>query len=210
MAAQRLGVVPVEFAGGDVREILLVAPGGIVLQVEVYVLRQRSGGEGEAVAAGVLCGRGITADAVVVGHAVIAGPGLLVLLVVYAVGVALGCTAILLRYPLLHLYIKGDEAMKYGCIRIIVINTAYFLCGIMDVTVGSLRGIGYSLIPMFVSLLGVCGFRVAWIFTYFQSHKTMNVLFLSYPISWIVTFLAQITVYLLWMRKNRNAIMSRE
>lgn len=132
------------------------------------------------------------------------------LLFVTAVGVALGCTAILLRYPLLHLYIKGDEAMKYGCIRIIVINTAYFLCGIMDVTVGSLRGIGYSLIPMFVSLLGVCGFRVAWIFTYFQSHKTMNVLFLSYPISWIVTFLAQITVYLLWMRKNRNAIMSRE
>lgn len=131
------------------------------------------------------------------------------LLFVTTVGVALGCTAIFLRYPLLHLYIKGDEALKYGCIRIIAINSAYFLCGVMDVTVGSLRGIGFSLIPMFVSLLGVCGFRVAWIFTYFRSHRTMNTLFLSYPISWMVTFLAQITVYFLWRRKNRNAVMLR-
>ena len=129
------------------------------------------------------------------------------LLFVTAAGVALGCAAIVFRYPLLKLYIHGDRALEYGCVRIIAINSAYFLCGIMDVTVGSLRGIGFSLIPMFVSLIGVCGFRIAWIFTYFQSHRTMDVLFLSYPISWLVTFLAQITVYFIWRSHFRNSVM---
>lgn len=126
------------------------------------------------------------------------------LLFVFLAGAVLGGLVILLRVPLLRLYVHEAESIRYGCLRIITINSVYFLCGVMDVVVGSLRGIGFSLIPMFVSLAGVCGFRVFWIYTYFSSHRTMPTLFLSYPISWAVTFIAQLTVYLIWLRRNRN------
>ena len=127
------------------------------------------------------------------------------LLFVTLVGGTLGNLVVLLRVPLLHLYIKGEEAISYGITRIFFINVLYFLCGTMDVTVGCLRGIGYSLIPMFVSLAGVCGFRVIWIFTYFRAHRTLSMLFISYPISWFFTFAIQLLVFLIWNHKNRHS-----
>ena len=126
------------------------------------------------------------------------------LLFVTLVGGILGNLVVLLRMPLLRLYINGREALAYGCVRVISINTLYLFCGTMDVTVGCLRGIGYSLIPMFVSLAGVCGFRVIWIFTYFRSHRELSVLFASYPISWIFTFCVHLCVYAMWRSKHRE------
>lgn len=125
------------------------------------------------------------------------------LLYVTVVGGVLGNLVVLLRVPLLNLYISGAEAVSYGITRIFMINTLYFLCGTMDVAVGSLRGMGFSLVPMFVSLAGVCGFRVVWIFTYFRAHHTLSMLFISYPISWSVTFAAHLAVYFLWARRTR-------
>lgn len=127
------------------------------------------------------------------------------LLYVTLVGGVLGNLVVLLRVPLLNLYISGADAISYGITRIFMINTLYFLCGTMDVAVGSLRGMGFSLVPMFVSLAGVCGFRVVWIFTYFRAHHTLSMLFVSYPISWSVTFAAHLAVYFLWARKKRLA-----
>ena len=127
------------------------------------------------------------------------------LLYVTLVGGILGNLVVLLRVPLLHLYISGPEAISYGVTRIIGINTLYFFCGTMDVAVGCLRGVGFSLIPMFVSLAGVCGFRIVWIFTYFRSHHTLSVLFASYPISWTFTFAVHMLVFAIWWAKNRNA-----
>ena len=125
------------------------------------------------------------------------------LIFVTTAGVVFGSLAILLRYQLLGFYIKEEEAIRYACTRVITVNALYFLCGVMDVTVGCLRGIGFSLVPMFVSLIGVCGFRVAWIFSYFRSHRSFTTLFLSYPISWVVTFLAQLTVYFIWRNRHK-------
>ena len=63
----------------------------------------------------------------------------------------------------------------------------YFLCGVMDVLVGCIRGLGYAVMPMLVSLLGACVFRVIWIYTFFQWDRTLRTLYISYPISWGVT-----------------------
>lgn len=130
------------------------------------------------------------------------------LLYVALVGGVLGNLVVLFRVPLLNLYISGEEALSFGFTRIVMINTLYFLCGTMDVAVGSLRGMGFSLVPMFVSLAGVCGFRVAWIFTYFSAHRSLSVLFVSYPISWAATFTVHMLVYFLWARRTRLSARS--
>ena len=86
-------------------------------------------------------------------------------------------------------------------LRMSVICTTYFICGWMDTMVGSMRGIGYSVLPMIVSLTGACGLRVIWIFTIFAWQSTLTVLYLSYPVSWLVTATAHVICYLLVRRR---------
>ena len=88
-----------------------------------------------------------------------------------------------------------------GLLRLSVICTAYCLCGIMDVMVGELRGLGYAVLPMIVSLLGACGFRILWIFTVFQSHRSLWVLYISYPVSWVLTGAVHMVCYILIRKK---------
>ena len=126
------------------------------------------------------------------------------LLYVTLFGAGLGGVALLLRRPLLGIYTSSSEAIAYGCVRIGVICKTYFLCGIMDVLVGELRGIGFSLLPTVVSLLGVCGFRITWIYTYFQTHRTLETLYWSYPISWTITALLHLLTFLVWRHAHRN------
>lgn len=128
------------------------------------------------------------------------------LLFVTLIGGALGSVALLFQEQLLHLYNKDVDVIYYGCLRLKGICMLYFTCGTMDVVVGALRGVGYSLIPMFVSLIGVCGFRMLWIFTYFQSHRSLQVLYASYPISWILTTLCHLLVFAFWRWKNRRLV----
>ena len=94
--------------------------------------------------------------------------------VVTVVGLSLGLTAVLGGRMLLGIYSSDPEVLRYGMLRLGIICTTYFLCGIMDCMVGSLRGLGYSIIPMFVSLTGACGFRVLWVFTVFESYPTLE------------------------------------
>ncbi len=82
-----------------------------------------------------------------------------------------------------------------ACADCVLSAGTYFLCGLMDCMVGSLRGLGYSVLPMIVSLTGACGFRVFWIFTIFASCRTLEVLYLSYPVSWIITASAHMFTY---------------
>ena len=98
------------------------------------------------------------------------------LCVVSAVGILLGGGAYLLGEQLLSIYTTDPEVIAYG-----------ILCGLMDVMVGSIRGMGYSIMPMLVSLTGACAFRIIWIFTIFQVEHTLDCLYVSYPISWILT-----------------------
>ena len=74
-----------------------------------------------------------------------------------------------------HIYSSDPEVIQYGLMRMQVICTVYFLCGMMDVLVGSLRGLNYSVLPMIVSLAGACGLRIVWIFTIFQWHRSIAV-----------------------------------
>lgn len=102
-------------------------------------------------------------------------------------GVMLGMVALTFGKPLLHLYGAGAKEVEYGLVRLSIICSMYFLCGIMDTLVGILRGLGYAVMPMLVSLTGACLFRVVWVKTIFTSYKTLKILYISYPISWILT-----------------------
>ena len=104
---------------------------------------------------------------------------LLCLGVVTVVGVVMGGGFVLLGPQLLRIYSSDPEVIRFGMVRLTIICGMYFICGWMDVLVGSLRGLGSSVIPMFVSLAGACGLRIVWIFTVFQWHHSLNVLYLS-------------------------------
>ena len=123
---------------------------------------------------------------------------------VMVVGLVMGNMVYLLGPRLLRLYITDStEAIGYGMIRLGYICLTYFLCGLMDVSTGALRGLGASFIPMAISVLGVCGMRIGWIYTVFQipQYHTPQSLYISYPISWTLTFLCQMAAFLLVYRK---------
>ena len=104
-------------------------------------------------------------------------------------GILCGGLAYAFATPLLHIYSPSDEVVAWGILRMTYVCLPYFLCGIMDVLVGALRGLGTSVVPMCVSIAGVCGVRLMWIFTIFRAIHTPESLFLSYPVSWIATAL---------------------
>lgn len=120
---------------------------------------------------------------------------------VTAVGLVLGGSAVLFGRQLLGIYSSKPEVIEYGMSRLRLICGPYFLCGIMDTMVGGLRGIGCSVVPMLVSLTGACAFRVVWIFTVFAMNRTLQTLYLSYPVSWAITFSAHVICYILIRRK---------
>ena len=112
---------------------------------------------------------------------------------------------------LLSIYITDSaEAISYGMMRLSLICMPYFICGMMDVSTGALRGLGASFVPMLISVLGVCGIRIGWICTIFQipQFHTPQSLYLSYPISWGITFLCQITAFFCIYRKHKKAFGS--
>lgn len=111
------------------------------------------------------------------------------LFLVTVVGITVGGAFYLLRVPLLKIYNNDPQVIAFGMIRMLYICIPYFLCGLMDTMVGALRGLGYSVMPMIVSLMGACVFRIVWIKTVFAVNPKLEVLYISYAISWLVTFL---------------------
>ena len=107
---------------------------------------------------------------------------------VIAVGVIMGNAAYLFADVLLGLYTPEADVVAYGVVRLGIICTTYCLCGMMEVVVGVLRGMGYSIMPMLVSLTGACLFRIVWIYTVFQWYHSLECLYWSYPISWTIIF----------------------
>ncbi|MBR2356817.1 MAG: MATE family efflux transporter [Lentisphaeria bacterium] len=111
-----------------------------------------------------------------------------ILCTVAAAGV-LGGGCLFFGKELLHFYNPDGEVIEWGLLRMKILFSTYFLCGIMDVVSGSLRGLGHSIKPMLVIMLGVCGLRVFWVFCVFPFYRTMNNLMLSYPVSWCLVIL---------------------
>ena len=120
---------------------------------------------------------------------------------VTAVGMILGFGAYAIGEELLRIYSTDPEVIRYGMLRMSIIATTNFTCGWMDTLVGSLRGIGYSVLPMIVSLTGACGLRILWIFTIFAQQKTLTSLYISYPVSWVITASVHMLCYFLIKRK---------
>lgn len=116
---------------------------------------------------------------------------------VLVTGVVLGWTVVLCSDTLLNIYSHNSTVIEEGSKRLLVVCGTYALCGMMDVMVGVLRGIGYSVVPMIVSLVGACGIRLLWLATVFRidQYHVPNTIYLSYPISWTITLSAHIVCY---------------
>lgn len=123
-------------------------------------------------------------------------------------GGVLGVGAYLSAGTLLQIYTTDAEVVQIGIIRMAILCAPYFLCGIMDVMVGSLRGLGHSLIPMIVSLIGVCGMRLIWVYTLFRMNMNLGLLYASYPISWILTFAVLFVSFQVLYRKEIKPLLN--
>lgn len=130
-------------------------------------------------------------------------------LCVIVVGVVLGMSTVFFGNSLLQIYTDNPAVIAAGMNRLWVIAFTYALCGMMDVMVGGLRGIGYSVLPMIVSLIGACGFRLVWLATIFKvpEFHTISVVYWSYPISWIMTLFVHVICFL-WARKHMRSQMA--
>ena len=111
---------------------------------------------------------------------------------VFVVGVFFGVIYIIFDRQLISLYTDSEAVVDAGVRRLVIIACSYMLCGMMDVVVGSLRGLGYSFMPMLVSLIGICALRLVWIATVFKipEYHTIETIYYTYPISWIITLSA--------------------
>ena len=119
-------------------------------------------------------------------------------------GVVFGVLSCVFGTQLLGLYSPDPAVIQVGLNRIYIVCGPYFLCGIMDVMTGVLRGVGYSLLPMIVSLMGACVFRIFWVMTIFAANRTMDCLMISYPVSWTLTFFVLVVIFaVLWKKKIR-------
>ena len=113
--------------------------------------------------------------------------------------------------PLLGIYLLGDsEAIAFGMLRLRYICLPYFILALMDVTVGVLRGMGKPILPTVISMIGSCGIRVAWIFTVFKADPSPDVLYLSFPLSWSVTFLALLLAYFVAVSRSKKIFASTD
>ena len=121
-------------------------------------------------------------------------------------GLVLGGGASLLGEQLLHFYSSDEVVVTAGLARMHIICTTYLLCGCMDVLASCLRGRGYSVLPMVVSLVGSCLLRLVWIATIFRLFHTTTMLYLSYPVSWILTTLVHLACLLVVRHKMNESL----
>ena len=116
-------------------------------------------------------------------------------LLVAMVGLLIGVTSVVFGRQLLGIYSPDPDIIAYGLNRLQLIGLTYFLCGLMDVVCGCIRGLGASIAPALISLAGACGLRIVWIYTVFAATRSLFMLYLSYPVSWIVTYIANLVCF---------------
>lgn len=109
---------------------------------------------------------------------------------------------------LAKLYNPDPEVIDLATKRLAIMCMSYFLCGIMDITVGTLRGLGYSIVPMITSIIGVCGFRVFWVLCIFSQNRNIGLLYASYPISWILTEIVLIICFIVIYKKKIKPLIN--
>ena len=130
---------------------------------------------------------------------------------ILSVGVTLtlGCGAYFFGPELLKIYTSDADVIRCGVEVLAFTTVPYFCCGIMDLLPGALRGMGYSGVPMILSIIGTVGTRIVWIFGLFPAHRYLSFLFISYPVSWILTILMQ-AVCFCFVRKHVHQSVNRD
>lgn len=130
---------------------------------------------------------------------------------ILSVGVTLtlGCGAYFFGPELLKIYTSDADVIHCGVEVLAFTTVPYFCCGIMDLLPGALRGMGYSGVPMILSIIGTVGTRIVWIFGLFPAHRSLSFLFISYPVSWILTILMQ-AVCFCFVRKHVHQSVNRD
>ena len=120
------------------------------------------------------------------------------------VSVVLGGGSYILGRLLLGIYTNQSEVIECGMEILSISTIPYFLCGIMDMLPGAMRGVGYSAVPMVLSIVGTVGTRLVWIYGVFPSHRSLYELFISYPESWFITNVMQAICLVFVRKKVRN------
>ena len=133
---------------------------------------------------------------------------------VLIIGIPLCALSTIFGPQLLSVYIaRSDPAfdviIQAGMVRTYYTTTVYILCGLMDACCGMVRGLGAAWIPMLVSLTGACLLRIVWIWTLFRWDHTLQMLYVSYPISWVVTTLAHLICYVVIWKRMRARLAER-
>jgi len=124
------------------------------------------------------------------------------LIAVTGIGLGMGAVLGLFMRTFFHIYTDDPAVIAAASIRSTVIAPTYFLCGMMDTMVGVLRGMGSSIAPMIVSVMGACVFRLFWIAVIYPFNPTLNMLYMSYPISWFITLSVHLICYFHLKRKK--------
>ena len=122
------------------------------------------------------------------------------------IALLLGGGAYMFGPQLLTIYTRDPQVIQCGMEILAYTTFTYFLCGIMDLFPGALRGMGHSAVPMVLSVIGTVGSRIVWIFGFFPRHRSLTFLFLSYPLSWIVTIILQVICYYFVRKKVHREI----
>ena len=119
----------------------------------------------------------------------------------FVIALVLGCGSYILGGEILKIYTEDAEVIRCGVEILSITTVPYFLCGIMDLFPGALRGMGHSGVPMILSIIGTVGTRILWIFWVFPQHRSLYTLFISYPASWAITIAMQVVCFVLVRRK---------
>ena len=128
------------------------------------------------------------------------------LILTVVIGLLMGGGAYLFGPELLHIYTFDEAVIACGMEILLYTTVTYFLCGIMDLIPGALRGMGRSAVPMLLSVIGTVGTRIIWIYLIFPAHRSLAVLFISYPVSWLATIIMQ-AVCFYFVRRNVHSKM---
>lgn len=123
---------------------------------------------------------------------------------------AMSCLLYLIRYPLMSLYTSSETVMEMASLRIKLVVLTIFLNGVLDIFVGSLRGMGASAGPTILMVIGICGVRLAWLLLYFPHNPQLYVIYLSFPLSWTVTSIIEYILWLFNYRRMMRTVRARE
>ena len=127
----------------------------------------------------------------------------------FIIAFVLGCGSYIFGGEILKIYTEDPEVIRCGVEILSITTVPYFLCGIMDLFPGALRGMGHSGVPMILSIIGTVGTRIVWIFWIFPEYRSLYTLFISYPASWGITIVMQVICFVFVRRKVHRQLKGK-